>query len=76
MWPLPGTVKNTMALDIIKNELFIKANDMFIGVTEDNKENGLGEVESYPPIEKADMAKLTQHFKSFQDGALNPKKLQ
>ena len=43
----PGTLK-IRGIDIIKNEQFIKANDMFLAMTKVNKEQGLGEIESYP----------------------------
>ena len=51
--------KKERNLDIIKNELFIKASSMFVAMTKVNKEAGLGDVESYLPIEDADMHTLT-----------------
>ena len=36
---------------------------MFTAMTKANKEVGLGDVESYPPIEEADMRTLTAYIK-------------
>ena len=41
---------------------------MFICMTKVNKENCLGDIESYPPVEEADVEKLTQHFKDKING--------
>ena len=60
--------KDTHSIDITNNEMFLKANKMFIGMTKLKKENGLGDIESYPPIEEADLEKLTQHFKDKING--------
>ena len=52
--------KEHRGIDIIKNELFIKANDIFLGMTKDNKQKGLREVGSYPPIDESDVKTLTR----------------
>ena len=44
---------------------------MFTGITKMNKEKGLGEIESNPPIEAPDMAKLTNYFKQNLTGPPN-----
>ena len=52
--------KKTRGIDLIQNEIFIKSNDMFKAITAVNKQDGLGEVVSFPPIEDGDMRKLTE----------------
>ena len=52
--------KDTRSIEIIRNELFLKA-----------KEIGLGEIEPYPPIEDADLEKLTEYFKQQIEGPAN-----
>ena len=54
--------KATRNIDIITNEKFIKCNEMFQGVTKKGKRQGRGEVQSKPPIEEEDMAKISQYF--------------
>ena len=68
--------KDTRKLDIRNNELFIEANEMFIGKTKDNKEKWLGQIENKPPINDADMSKLISYFQSSIREKANPKVLQ
>ena len=55
--------KDTRRVDIIHSEMVIKANDMFLALTNINKEKGLGYISSYPPIVDTDMKKLRDYFK-------------
>lgn len=68
--------KETRSIDIISNEAFIKANQIFEGVQKINKELGLGSIKSKPPIEHADLLKLGTYFKACMEGPPNPKALQ
>ena len=65
--------KATRCIHIIKNELFITANGIFVGMTKINKEEGLGEIISYPPIEDADMKTLNEYFIFNMRGSPNPR---
>ena len=56
--------------------MFIEANDMFFALTNVNKEKGLGDVSSYPPIVEADMKKLRDFFKATMYGNPDPRVLQ
>ena len=56
---LTRNFKKDRGIDIINNKLFVGANMMFTAITKANKEIGLGDVESYSPIEDADLRMLT-----------------
>ena len=45
-----------------KNEMFLRADDMFTSQTKVNKEVGLGEIESYPHINDADLILAVDYF--------------
>ena len=49
---------------------------LLLSITKVNKEKGLGEINSYPPINDADMKKLAQYFKQKMYGDPDPKALQ
>ena len=68
--------KDTRKLDIRSNDLFIEANEMFIGKTKHNKEKGLGNINNKPPIEDPDLSKLYSYFQSEMQKGVNPKVLQ
>ena len=52
--------KKTRCIDIINSENFIQANEMFDGVKRVSKEKGYGNVDSYPPIEDYNLAKIKE----------------
>ena len=60
-------------IDIIKNELFVKCNDILKGFTNNKKEKGLGEMVSYPPIEDPDLVLITAYFERKMEGPPDPK---
>ena len=68
--------KDERSIDIIRNEKFLKYNEMFVAVAKVNKELGLGNIESYPPINDADHKKLSQYFKIKMHANPDPKYLQ
>ena len=68
--------KGKFGLDIISNEKFIKANEIFQAVTKQGKEEGRGEIESKTAISDPDYSKLTHYFLTNMRGPPNAKKLQ
>ena len=64
--------KDTRGIDIIRNEQFISSNEMFLAMTKTNKEKGLGDINSYPPINEADLSLITEYFKKKMYGAPDP----
>ena len=68
--------KGERGLDIISNELFIKANENFQSVTKKGKEDGRGEISSKIPISDEDMEKLSLYFQEKMMGKANGKFLQ
>ena len=48
---------------------------MFLAMTKVNKQNGLGDIVSYPPIEDADMRKISDYFKQKMYSNPDPKVL-
>ena len=55
--------KDNQRIYIICNELLKEANNIFLSQTNVNKEKGLGDISSYPPIAESDMQKLKEYFK-------------
>ena len=53
--------KKERGIDIMKNDMFLKANMMFTTMTKANKEVGLADVESYPPVEEGDLKTLDDY---------------
>ena len=51
----------TRSIDIVNSDKFIQANDMFDRVKRIAKSKGYGVVESYPPIDDLDLAKLREY---------------
>lgn len=68
--------KETLSIDIISSEPFIRANQIFEGVQKINKEKGKGNIVSKPPIDDTDLAKITEYFKAGMAGPPNPDLLQ
>ena len=68
--------KEKRQIDIIKSDVFLKSNMMFQAMMKVNKEDGFGEVRSYPPILHADITKITQYFKTKMYGNPDPQALQ
>lgn len=68
--------KETRSIDIISSEKFIRANQIFEGVQKINKEFGTGNIVSKPPIDDADLAKITEYFERGMNGPTNPALLQ
>ena len=68
--------KATFGIDIISNDKFIKANEIFQAITKQGKEEGRGETESKVPISDPDYKKLTAYFLQNMRGPPSPKRLQ
>ena len=68
--------KEKRSIDIISNEAFIRANAVFTGILQLNKENGLGEIKSKTDISDFDLDTLLNYFRTSMSGLPNPKKLQ
>ena len=68
--------KEKFSIDIINNESFIRANALFSGVLQMNKEQGLGDIVSKSDISDADMEILRMRFNASLSGAPDPKLLQ
>lgn len=68
--------KESRSTDIISNERFIRANQIFEGVQRINKEKGLGSIISKPPIDDSDLHRITDYFKCGMAGPPNPTLLQ
>lgn len=68
--------RESRCLDIITDTRFIRANEMFKGVTRKAKQEGRGDTESKPPIEPQDLLKIGEYFDKNMEGPPNPGKLQ
>lgn len=68
--------KETKSIDIINNESFIRANEIFDGMQKINKEKGKGNVISKPPIDDCDLMKISHYFRQGMNGPPNPSLLQ
>ena len=55
-------LKGMRGIDIISNETFIQANEIFKAVTRDGKIKGHGKTQSKLPIFEPDMSKLSSYF--------------
>ena len=69
-------LKDTRKIDIIKNEDFLCTNEMFLAKTKVNRENGLGDINSYPPIVPIDLKLISEYFKKKMYGNPNARVLQ
>ena len=68
--------RDKKSIDIITNESFVRANQMFKGVQKINKQKGLGNIQSKTPLSEMDLEKLTNYFLMHISGPPNPRKLQ
>lgn len=68
--------KEKLSIDIMSNENFIRANQIFEGVQRINKEKGKGNVTNKPPIDDSDLTKITHYFRQGMNGPPNPGLLQ
>ena len=68
--------KETIGIDIIKNEAFTKTNEMFRGVTKQGRREGRGDITSKEPITDLDMEKLSSYFVVNMQGPVSGKLLQ
>lgn len=68
--------KTNLSINIVSNESFIKANEIFEGVQHINKQKGKGNIVSKPPIDDTDLVKITTYFKDAMNGPANPTILQ
>ena len=68
--------RSERGLDIISNEKFIKANEMFTGVTKTARQEGRGSVQHKEVITDEDLAKLKQYFTQKMEGPPDGKILQ
>ena len=68
-------IKGKRGIDIISNEKFIKANEIFQAITKEGKEEGRGQIDSKTPVSDADFSKLSSYFLDNMRGPPNAKKL-
>ena len=68
--------KAKFGIDIISNDKFIKANEIFQAVTKQGKEQGRGETKSKVAISDPDYEKLTEYFLNKMRGPPDAKNLQ
>lgn len=68
--------KEKRSIDIISSEKFLRANEIFQGVQTINKQFGKGNIVNKPPIDDADLAKITEYFETGMNGPTNPALLQ
>lgn len=68
--------KEKRGIDIISNNAFIKANQLFTRMQKINKEEGRGTIKHKEPISKPDLQKLNTYFEQNMEGPPNPKLLQ
>ena len=68
--------KETKGLNIITNENFIQANEMFRGVTKKGRREGRGSSDHKNPINDDDMKKLSEYFETKMRGPPNGRHLQ
>ena len=68
--------REKQSLDIISNEHFLRANAVFTGILQVNKENGLGNIESKTELIDFDLGILSRYFKQLMAGPPNLKLLQ
>ena len=67
--------KTMRCIDLIANESFINANNIFQSVQNANKEVGLGVIKSYPPLDDCDLRKIKSYFEESMAAPPNPKSL-
>ena len=68
--------KDKRSIDIISGEAFIRANSVFTGILQINKEKGLGDIKSKTEMSQFDMDILQNYFKTSMAGPPNPQLLQ
>ena len=68
--------KETIGIEIIKNEAFTKTNEMFRGVTKQGRTEGCGDITSKETITDMDMEKLSSYFVVNMKGPVSRKLLQ
>ena len=69
-------MKSKRGLDLISNEAFVKANEMFCGVNKQKRIQGLGSTKSTPVISEADLQKISEYFDHDIMNHPSPKKVQ
>ena len=67
-------LKDTRGVDIMKDERFVKSNQMFKAVKKENKKDGHGNVDHKISITASDMEKLDRYFRGYMSPS--SKKLQ
>ena len=68
--------RKTLGIDMAKDAMFVKANEMFKAVQVESKKKGKGVKNSIPPITPIDLERITEYFAVDQVTTPNPKKLQ
>ena len=68
--------RDTRSIDIITNERFMPANQIFKGIQKINKQKGLGKIDNKTALTEMDLEKLINYFLTHINGPLNPRKLQ
>ena len=68
--------RKEMGIDIVKDQKFIRSNEMFQAVYVESKKSGKGVKKSYPPISEIDLERIAEYL--CHDHMMNPdpKKLQ
>ena len=54
--------RTTRGIDIAKDSMFVKANEMLKAIQVDAKKKGLGVKKSYPPISSIDLERIAEYF--------------
>ena len=68
--------KKERGIDIAKDAIFVRANEMLRAVQVDAKKKGLGIKKSYPPISQLDLERIAEYFCHDHVTCPNPRKLQ
>ena len=64
------------SIDIMSNEAFLRANSVFTGILQVNKEQGLGNIQWKKEVSNFDLNILMNYFKASMAGPPSPNKLQ
>ena len=68
--------RKAMGIDIVKDQEFIRCNEMFKAVCVESKKSGKGIKKSYPPITDIDLERIAEYFCYDHMAKPDPKRLQ
>ena len=68
--------RKTLGVDIAKDAMFVKANEMFKAIKVESKKKGKGSKNSIPPISQIDLKRIAEYFALDHVTTPNPKRLQ